>query len=182
VTALLSPIVFIAVLTAIFGVDKYDWVSMAQIRMADDHDVLEDAGLDEEAQRQLEVVRQADSDEEQRKLQKAFKIAVTVCVILTLSLLVLWPMPLYGTGYIFSKKFFTGWVTVGIIWIFISLFLVGIYPAWESRETVARVFKVMFLGKKPSQVMKTEVMEGEVGPQGSGTVTPEKRDPSVKET
>ncbi|KAK0387891.1 hypothetical protein NLU13_4136 [Sarocladium strictum] len=161
VTALLSPLIFIAVLTAIFGVDKYDWVSMAQIRMADDHDLIKDSGLDEEAQRQ---------------------ISASVCAVLTLSFLVLWPMPLYGTGYIFSKKFFTGWVVVGIIWIFISLIIVGIYPAWESRETATRVFKVMFMGKKPSQVMNTQVMEGESGPQGSGTATPEKRDPSVKDS
>jgi hypothetical protein len=39
----------------------------------------------------------------------------------------------------------------------------------------------MFLGKKPHQVMNTQVMEGETGPQGSGTATPEKRDPSVKD-
>ncbi|KAL2210279.1 urea active transporter [Sarocladium strictum] len=181
VTALLSPLIFIGLFTAIFGVDKYDWVSMSEIRMADDHDVLNDAGLDEEAQRQIELTQQADKEEEQRKLQRAFKIACIVCVVLSVSFLVLWPMPMYGSGYIFSKKFFTGWVTVGIIWIFVSLMIVGIYPAWESRETATRVFKVMVLGKKPSQVMNTQIVEGENGPQGSGTATPEKRDPSVKE-
>ena len=181
VTALLSPLVFIVILTAIFGIDKYDWVSMSQIRMADDHDVLVGAGLDEEAARQLEALQVANREEEQRKLQKAFKIAVSVCIVLTLSFLVLWPMPMYGSGYIFSKKFFTGWVTVGIIWIFISLIIVGIYPAWESRATMTRVMKVMFTGKNPHQVMAEENQVVEAAP-GSGSVTPEKRDPSVKET
>ena len=70
----------------------------------------------------------------------------------------------------------------GIIWIFISLIIVGIYPAWESRATMTRVFKVMFLGKKPHQVMAEEQQVVEGAGMGSGSVTPEKRDPSVKET
>lgn len=176
VTALLSPLVFIPIFTLIFGLAKYDWQSMKEIRLADDLDV---AGVDEEAQRQMELSREANSAEEQRKLQKAFKIACTVTVILTLSFLVIWPMPLYGTGYVFSKKFFTGWVTVGIIWIFCSLGAVGLYPAWESRQTATRVFKVMFMGKKASEVMHGEPV---VVDEGSGAVTPEKRDSSVKES
>jgi hypothetical protein len=70
-------------------------------------------------------------------------------------------MPLYGTGYIFSKKFFTGWVTVGIIWIFGSFFGVGLFPIWESRKTFGRTVKYMFLditGKShPKTIQAREV-------------------------
>lgn len=58
-----------------------------------------------------------------------------------MALLVLWPMPMYGSGYIFSKKFFTGWVVVGIIWIFCSFIGVGLFPIFESRGTLARTTK-----------------------------------------
>lgn len=78
VTALLSPVVFIPVLTLVFGLDRYDWKSMMDIRKADDHDVVEGAGLDEEAQREIERANQADFDREQRKLNKAFKIAAVI--------------------------------------------------------------------------------------------------------
>lgn len=61
-------------------------------------------------------------------------------------------MPLYGSGYIFSKEFFTGWVVVGIIWIFCSFIAVGLYPAWESRETLIKVTKLIVTGKKPKPV------------------------------
>lgn len=87
-----------------------------------------------------------------------------------LAFLVLWPMPMYGSGYIFSKPFFTGWVTVGIIWIFCSFICVGLYPIWESRATLTRVFKGIVTGKTPTAV--TMVMEGEDG----GSMTPEKAD------
>ncbi|KAK4227376.1 Sodium:solute symporter family-domain-containing protein [Podospora fimiseda] len=138
VTALLSPIVFVAVFTLIFGVDKYDWKSMMEIRKADDHDVVADEGLDLEDVQGGHEETAAEFEQEQANLLRASKISKTATVIMTLALLVLWPMPLYGTGYIFSKKFFAGWVTVGIIWIFCSFIGVGLFPIFESRATLAR--------------------------------------------
>lgn len=81
VTALLSPLLFVPIFTLIFGVDNYDWQSMRDIRQADDHDVIEDSDLDPEAQRELERAQKADDEAEQKKLQRAFKIA---CVMTTL--------------------------------------------------------------------------------------------------
>jgi hypothetical protein len=77
---------------------------------------------------------------------------------------------MYGSGYIFSKSFFTGWVTVGIIWIFCSFICVGLYPIWESRATLKRVLTGIVTGKRPTAV--TMVMEGE----DSGSISPEKAD------
>ena len=66
---------------------------------------------------------------EAEHLSRASLIAKSLAAFLTIALLVLWPMPMYGTGYIFSLKFFTGWVVVGIMWIFFSLF--GYVPCVE---------------------------------------------------
>lgn len=170
VTALLSPVLFVPLFCLIFGLDKYDWKSMMEIRKADDHDVLEGSGLDAEAQREVERASQESFEEEQRKLNKAFKIACVITTTMALSFLVLWPMPLYGSGYIFSKKFFTGWVTVGIIWISCSFVAVGLYPAWESRVTLVKVVKLIVTGKKPRPVLvgaQTLISEN-----SSGSATP----------
>ncbi|GFP59402.1 probable urea active transporter 1 [Trichoderma asperellum] len=169
VTALLAPVIFVPLLCLIFGFDKYDWQSMMEIRKVDDHDIIQESGLDREAQRQLERNQErTESEEERRKLNKAFKIASFVTVFMAIAFLVLWPMPMYGTGYIFSKPFFTGWVTVGIIWIFCSFICVGLYPIWESRATLTRVLGGILTGKRPTAV--TMVIESE----DSGTLTPEK--------
>lgn len=56
---------------------------------------------------------------------------------------------MYGSKYVFSKPFFTGWVSVAIIWIFVSIILVGLLPLWESRETIIYTTKAIFTGKKP---------------------------------
>jgi hypothetical protein len=165
VAALLSPMIFIPVLTYGFGKQNYDWVSMKEIRKGDDHDLAAKAGMDLEqlpGERRQSVV---DAEAEVTKLNKAFKIAASLTVVMTLALLVLWPMPMYGSGYIFSKKFFTGWVAVGILWLFCSCFAVGIFPVWQGRKTIAHTFKYMFLdatGKwKPTVHGPVAVIEGE---------------------
>jgi len=149
--ALLSPLIFTPLFTLIFGVDKYDWASMAAIRKGDDHDLAAAAHMDLEA---IPGERDTPVDEmevEQTKLLRASKIAKAMTVILTLALLVLWPMPMYGSGYIFSKKFFTGWVVVGIMWLIGSLCCVGLFPVFEGRKDLWYVFKAIYLditGKK----------------------------------
>ncbi len=87
-------------------------------------------------------------------------------------------MPMYGTAYIFSKKFFTGWITVSIIWIFFSLMAVGIYPLWESRETLIRVTTLLLRGGRPQQSKVTEGESVKVE-DSSGSATPVKA-PSIK--
>lgn len=82
VTALLSPLVFVALFTLIFGLDKYDWKSMMDIRLADDHDITKNAGLDAAARQELEMGQQADFAAEQKQLKRALKIATITTVLL----------------------------------------------------------------------------------------------------
>lgn len=153
VVSLLAPCIFIPILSLIPGLRgaPYDWLSMKAIRKGDDSDMASAAHVD------LELVPgasiQSDHEErlEQQQLQRAAKIARALTLFLTLALLILWPMPMYGSGYIFSKKFFTGWVSVGILWLFCSSFCVALYPLWEGRHTSSKTLKAIFLditGKK----------------------------------
>lgn len=145
VVSLLAPLIFIPVLSFALRTPKYDWLSMKAIRKADDHELTDAAHMDPElvlgAQRQSEQ----EEEKEQQQLQRSAKIARALTVFLTLALLILWPMPMYGSGYIFSKPFFTGWVSVGILWLFCSSVCVGLYPLWEGRHTSSHTIKAIFL-------------------------------------
>ncbi|KAK4626216.1 putative urea active transporter 1 [Fulvia fulva] len=143
VVSLLSPMIFIPILSFVFRSPKYDWVSMKMIRKGDDSDLAAAADMDIE---QVPGESYSDQQEaaEQLKLQRAAKIARYLTLYLAVSFLVLWPMPMYGSGYIFSKKFFTGWVSVGILWLFCSSFCVGLYPLWEGRGTSLRTTKAIY--------------------------------------
>lgn len=121
VVALLSPIVFISIFTLVFRPDNYDFESMKAIELDDDRDQLPPADSEIQCAAPHQITRE-ELLAEAKSLDKASLIAKSLATFLTIALLVLWPMPMYGTGYIFSLKFFTGWVVVGIIWIFFSLF------------------------------------------------------------
>lgn len=92
VVALLSPLVFVPILTLVFGLDRYDWASMKAIRQGDDHELANAADLDLEDIPGGHVETTAESEEEQRKLLRAGKISKTVTVAMTFAFLVLWPM------------------------------------------------------------------------------------------
>lgn len=176
VVALLSPLIFTPLFTLIFGMDNYDWATMAAIRKGDDHDLAAEAHID------LELVpgeahHSAEAEAaEQANLFRASRIAKVTTAILTVALLVLWPMPMYGSGYIFSEKFFTGWVTVGIIWIIGSLLCVGVYPVIEGREALWFTLKAIYLditGKKhPSSFHTASATYVEGKEVGTGVETP----------
>ncbi|KAF2276992.1 urea active transporter [Westerdykella ornata] len=155
VVALLSPLIFVPLLTYAFGPQNYDWVSMKQIRKGDDHDLAAAAHVDLELVPGERTHSITEEQAEQDKLYKASRIARWMTVFMTLAFLVLWPMPMYGSGYIFSKKFFTGWVVVGMLWMFCSAFCVGLYPLWEGRHTSVKIFKSIYLDitgrRKPSR-------------------------------
>jgi hypothetical protein len=81
-------------------------------------------------------------------LTRNSKVARITAIILTLCLIVLWPWPMYGTAYIFSKPFFTGWIIIGIVWMFISFIIVGIYPIIEGRHSIISVCRKIYVHMK----------------------------------
>jgi len=138
--ALLSPLLFIPLLTYVFSKPQnYDWQSMKSICKADDHDIAGAAHL------ALSSVPGGDSEQtaqaeriEQMKLAHNGRIARYLTAFLSLAMLLLWPIPMYGSKYVFSKGFFTGWVSVGMAWLFFSAGAVVLFPIWEGRGTLAR--------------------------------------------
>ncbi|KAI1801565.1 Na+/solute symporter [Daldinia bambusicola] len=181
VVALLSPLALIPIFTLIFGMDNYDWKSMMAIRRGDDHELAATAGVDLEQTAAGHEETANELAEEQVQLARASKISKWTTVALTISFLVLWPFPMYGSSYVFSKPFFTGWITVGIIWIFCSLGAVGLFPVFEGRQTLARTFKAILFdlsGRRNIRAIRAEneatAIDGETA---SGAVTP----PNVKD-
>jgi len=108
VVALVSPLLFVPVLTYAFGAENCDYKSIKSIRRGDDSDVSAETNID------LELVPSATSPpnvvgpDEQAKVKHASNIAKGTTTGLTLVLLIFWSIPLYTSGYVFGKPFFTG--------------------------------------------------------------------------
>ena len=85
-----------------------------------------------------------ESDDEQARMAKSAKFAKISSIILAVSLFILWPMPMLGSQYVFSLSFFRGWVIVGMIWVFFSTFMVGLYPLSEARTDTMIIIKALW--------------------------------------
>jgi SSS family transporter len=83
-------------------------------------------------------------EEDEETLKKAFKFSVRGGGIMALILIVVWPMPLIASGYIFELGSYTVWVAISIIWVSIASAIIIFLPLIEARQGIAKVFS----GKK----------------------------------
>ncbi|KZZ97920.1 Sodium/solute symporter [Ascosphaera apis ARSEF 7405] len=190
VTALLSPLLFSPALTFIFGRQNYDWESMKNIRKVDDSQVIADANVDiEQVPGQVDTTPD-DMEEEMKMLKRTSTIARCLTVIVALCLLIIWPMPMYGSSYVFSKPFFRGWIVVGIIWLFGTAAGIIIFPLYEGRKTMATTFRSMWrdITGRRGKVVSGEIQHGSgvdaanVGGDDEYSSTPEKLSKEIDRT
>lgn len=149
VVALCSPAIFIPLITWITGPDNYNWRSMRQIQLVGEGNpdkldpTYEDSphhnGQPEVINENGEITYVDPYQDQLDHLEKTLGRAKKVTICMALILLVVWPMPFFGTGYIFSEGFFTGWVYVSIAWLVMSTFCVSVYPIYESRKSIKHV-------------------------------------------
>ena len=114
---------------------KYDWKELDQHLSLVTDDMSGDAAA--------ELVKR---EQDEVQLKKAFKFSLKGGGILTLIVIIFWPMPLYFSGYVFDFGFYGLWVGIAITWVSIaSAFIIGL-PIVESRKGFAKAFS----GKKES--------------------------------
>jgi Na+/proline symporter len=69
-------------------------------------------------------------------LKKATRFAVYSSVGLTVVLVIVWPIPMFLSHYVFSREFFTFWVAISMIWALCATIAIAIYPIFESRAGI----------------------------------------------
>ena len=114
---------------------KYDWKLLNKEMKLVGEDISEEAAAE---------IKKREQDEE--TLKKAFKFSLKGGGILTLICVVLWPMPLYFSGYVFDLGFYTMWVMIAVVWVSAASFCIIGIPIIEAREGCKQVMG----GKKPA--------------------------------
>ena len=82
--------------------------------------------------------------EDEETLKKAFKFSVRGGGIMTLILIVAWPLPLIATNYVFDIMSYSIWVGISILWVSIAAAIIIFLPLIEARKGIAQVLR----GKK----------------------------------
>lgn len=76
-----------------------------------------------------------DDDESDDKLQFHVKVAVIASIILTIVLLILWPLPMHAATGVFGKGGFTIWVTLEMIWALVGGIVIIGLPVHETFQS-----------------------------------------------
>ena len=93
---------------------------------------------------ELSEAESAQVTENEETLKKAFKFSLKGGGLMTLVLIIAWPMPLIVSGVVLDLMGYSVWVMVSIVWVCIASFFIIFLPIIEARSGIKQVFS----GKK----------------------------------
>jgi SSS family transporter len=82
--------------------------------------------------------------EDEETLKKAFKFSLKGGGIMTLILIIAWPVPLILSAHVFDLMSYGIWVGISITWVSIAAAIIIFLPVIEARKGISQVFR----GKK----------------------------------
>jgi hypothetical protein len=139
--------VFIVPIVVFFKPSDFDWNKWkTDIRQDDNSEFDKEHGLTNvfSGEQLTELVLEKEREVDYRMIRKR-NIEMVIVTVFVLFFLILFPIPLYGLKYIFTKQFFRGYIIVTFLWVFFSVFVVTVYPIWESRVSIVQLFKKVLL-------------------------------------
>lgn len=156
IMALTGPLLLTPLVTYLRP-DDFDWATFKDMQKGDDDEAVtakghhvsggsEAAVVVDEQQRQQKQKDDADID---AVLLKARNLALYMSAFLTLSLVILWPIPMYASSYIFSRSFFTGWAVVLFLWAFAAALVITLLPIVEGRHAMVALFQHIMGKSRP---------------------------------
>ncbi|CAK7891818.1 urea active transporter [[Candida] anglica] len=66
------------------------------------------------------------------------------------------PVSFYGSNYVFSKKYFTQWIVIMLIWLLSAATYIVIFPLWQGRHAIVRVIMSVLGKSKQTQDVEEE--------------------------
>ena len=89
---------------------------------------------------ELSEAESAQVSENEETLKKAFKFSLKGGGIMTLILIVAWPVPLIVSGHVFEILSYGIWVGISITWVSIAAAIIIFLPIIEARKGIAKIF------------------------------------------
>ncbi|KXJ86100.1 Sodium:solute symporter family-domain-containing protein [Microdochium bolleyi] len=126
----LSPGLYSVVITLIKP-DNFRWESFREERLA----FTQQQASDDEDQSVSSYKR------DKIRLRRWGRIAAIWALATFLGHWVLWPLPMYGAGYIFGKGFFEAWIVVAIIWVWGTMLVAGFFPIIDGWSQIKAVYR-----------------------------------------
>ncbi|KZO97506.1 hypothetical protein CALVIDRAFT_549294 [Calocera viscosa TUFC12733] len=140
ISAIGIPLLLVPIITWLKP-DNFEFATFRDIKKVDDTSFDEMHGLSHVQAEKTHEVNGGALDN--RQLLRARNIAGAVSLLFVLFYLVLFPLPLYGTNYVFSRSFFTGWIVVAFLWAWFASIVIICFPLLEGRKAIWLLFRKM---------------------------------------
>lgn len=109
------------------------------------------------------------------RLRGAFILACVGSFVITVCMDFIIPMPMFFSHYVFSRGFFTGWIVITFLWVFVATGISVILPLVEARGFLKTLVTEIAKEVKGKKVQNVEGVDGDVSPVGSDEVVVEKK-------
>ena len=104
--------------------------------------------VDEKIRKRLE------KETNEKSLRNASRFSKQYGLSLTLILVVVWPIPLFFSNYVFTETVYTVWIWVAILWAVVAASMIWILPIIQSRDGISHVVKNIVNSSKPRKTDK----------------------------
>ncbi|MDN5845580.1 MAG: sodium/solute symporter [Candidatus Nitrosocosmicus sp.] len=92
-------------------------------------------------------------DNDESSLKKGTIFGYKYGIFFTLILVVIWPLPLFFSGYIFSYEFFLFWILLSIVWTISAACFLIVKPIIESKREISIVLSnLLFIIRSKFQI------------------------------
>lgn len=94
----------------------------------------------EKIKEKITLVEKTDVEtQDEATLARAFKFSLKGGGLMTLALIVFWPLPLYFSGYVFDLSFFGLWIGIAVVWVSVATFFIVGLPIIQARGGIKQI-------------------------------------------
>ncbi|GAB1192497.1 hypothetical protein APSETT444_001689 [Aspergillus pseudonomiae] len=161
VASAFSPIVYSVVITLVRP-QNYDWndfkkEKLALERLESDLTTVHSHEKAPQPESRLEEGRRQSSVFDPQELKRWGRIAAFWSIATFLGHWVIWPLPMYGSKYVFGKGFFSAWVVVAIIWLWLTMLVAIFYPIFDGGiQQIKQVYRGLRAGDETKKGVGNE--------------------------
>jgi SSS family transporter len=94
----------------------------------------------EKLKEKITLVEKTDVEtQDEATLARAFKFSLKGGGLMTLALIVFWPLPLFFSGYVFDLSFYGLWVGIAVVWVSVATFFIVGLPIIQARGGIKQI-------------------------------------------
>ena len=103
---------------------------------------------------EISAAQSAQVTENEETLKRAFKFSLKGGGLMTLILIIAWPMPLIASNFVFDQFAYGVWVAISVVWVSVAAGFIILLPVIEARHGISQVLRGSSSAEKAGKTAK----------------------------